>query len=439
MPSLLLQGGFICAGGPESWIADGAVLIEGTAIRWVGPSGAVTGLPAGTARRDLGGQVVIPGLVNTHAHGGMSLQRGCCDDGDLFQWAAALAPHTGTLTLADNRWGCWLAVMEMVRNGITTACDCTRYGAGIFAEVASAVGMRSLSGALANSPSLRRSGRPNWPLALEETRAAMLRHQGNDRVRFYLGAHSPYSCTDDLLREVKAEARALDLPFVIHVAENRAEHAMLAARGGASPVRHLRDLGLLDARSLLAHCVWVDDEEIAILAGSGAAVAHNPVSNAKLGSGVAPVPALRRPGVPVGLGTDGTLSNNALSIFQEMKLAVLLQRVVSLDGHAMTAADAFAMATAEGARALGLGRQVGTLAAGMQADLTVLALSHPLGLTAGRVLSDLVYAAGPQHVRTVMVAGETILDDGRFTRFDEAAVHAEIGRIYGATGATGVR
>lgn len=416
---LLLTNLFLCTGTEDGFLPDGALLIDGGRIVWAGARAALPGtLAAGATRRDLGGRVVIPGLINTHAHGGMSAQRGCCDEGDLFEWAAALAPHTSVLTLDDNRIGCELAAMEMVRNGITTACDCARFGAGIFADAASAIGMRALGGALANSPSLRKAGRPNWPLALQETETSMERHAGNGLVRHYLGAHSPYNCTPELLVEVAQAARDRGLPFVIHLAENPREHDIIRERHGRTPFGHLDALGLLDSRAILAHCVWLDAEEIARLAETGAGVAHNPISNAKLASGIAPVPAMRRAGVPVGLGTDSTVSNNCLDIFQEMKVSVLLQRAASGDAHILGAADAFAMATREGARVLCWDDEIGTLEPGKAADIVVLDLDHPMPLTPALVLSDIVYRAGPQHVREVMVAGRTIYADGRFTRID---------------------
>ena len=427
---MLLRNAFICTGLPGGFIAQAALLVEGSRIAWVGPEAALPPQPPGMPVQDLGGRVVIPGLINTHAHGGMSLHRGCCDEGDLFQWAAALSPHTSHLTLEDNRWGCTLAAMEMLRNGITTACDCTRFGAGIFGRAASGMGLRSLSGALANSPALRGAGRPNWPSALEETRQAMRDHAGNGLCRFYLGAHSPYNCTPELLREVKDAAQALGLPFITHLAETRREAALIQERHGTTPLRHLHRLGLLERGSVLAHCVWLDEAELDLLAASGAGVAHNPISNAKLASGVAPVAAMRARGIPVGLGTDSTLSNNSLSIFQEMKFGVLLARAVTLDAAVLTAADALAMATIEGARVLGWDEEIGSLEVGKQADLVVLDLDHPLGMTPERALSDIVYAAGPQHVRVVMVAGDPVFQDGALTRIDEAATRAALRAEY---------
>lgn len=426
----LLHNAFVCTGLPGGFHDDGAILIRDGKIVWTGDRSRLPEHGEPVAAKDLGGRVVIPGLINTHAHGGLSTHRCSCDDGDLFEWAAALAPHTSHLTVEDNRRGCYLAIMDMVRNGITTACDCTRYGAGVFADVASEIGMRSLSGALANSPELRKAGRPNWPLALEETTAAMEKHAGSGLARFYLGGHSPYSCTPELLREVKDEADRLGLPFVIHLAENRRENAMILERYGQSPTAWLHGLGVLDERAVLAHCVWLDEADMDIVAITGAGVSHNPASNAKLASGVAPVPALRRRGIPVGLGTDSTLSNNCLDLFQEMKLSVLLQRATSLNGFIMNAEDAFTMATREGARVLSWEDEIGSLEAGKQADLVILDISHPLGLDARRVLSDVVYHCGPQHVASVMVAGRTIFENGKLLLVDEPAIRTAIHEHY---------
>ena len=424
----LLRNAFVYTGDARhTCFARGALLVSQGRLRWVGNESQRPDTP-GAQVVDLGGRVVMPGLINTHTHGGLSLHRGCCDGGNLFQWAQAIAPVTSTLTLEDNRWGCTQAVLEMVRGGVTTACDCTRYGAGLFSSVAAEVGMRSLGGALANSPELRPAGRPNWPAALEETEQAMAEQGGDGRRRFYLGAHSPYSCTPELLVEVKQAAERLGLPFVIHAAESREEVEIVRKRHGRRPIEHLHYLGVLDARTILAHCVWLDEGEIDLLAATGASVSHNPISNAKLASGVAAVPALRARGVPVGLGTDSMLSNNALNLFQEMKFAVLLQRAHRLDGHALSARDALAMATREGAQVLGWQAEIGSLEPGKEADLVVLDLEHPLGLTPDRVLSDLVFAAGPQHIHAVMVHGETIFEQGRFTRVDEREIRDRIRR-----------
>lgn len=434
MKTLLTNAFVVTVNETFACYADGAVLVDGSRIAYAGPS-AHTPHHADTVVRDMRGAVIMPGMVNTHTHGGLCLHRGACDEGDLFEWAAALAPTTSNIPPQGLKDGCTLAILEMVRGGITTACDCARNGTALFSEVASKIGMRSLSGAMANSPVLRKAGVPNWPAMIAETEEAMAARGGDGLSSFYLGAHSPYNCTPDLLVDVKRAANDRGLPFVIHAAENYKETEMVVERYGRRPIQHLAHLGVLDSKTILAHCVQVDDADMDSIASLGATVAHNPISNGKLASGIAPVTAMRRRCIPVGLGTDSNISNNALNLFQEMKVAVLLQRLAAQNGYAMNARDAITMATREGAVALGMGAITGSLEVGKRADLVVLDLYHPLGLTEERVISDIVFAAGPQHVRMVMIDGRTVFEEGRFTRVDEAAIRQEWNERYGARSA----
>jgi 5-methylthioadenosine/S-adenosylhomocysteine deaminase len=434
MKTLLTNAFVVTVNDAFACHAKGAVLVDGARIAYVG---LASNAPhhSDTVVRNMGGAVIMPGMVNTHTHGGLCLHRGACDEGDLFEWAAALAPTTSNIPPQGLKDGCTLAILDMVRGGITTACDCARYGTGLFSEVASRIGMRSLSGAMANSPALRKAGVPNWPAMIAETEDAMREREGDGLSSFYLGAHSPYNCTPELLVDVKREADARQMPYVIHAAENHKETEMVVERYGRRPIQHLAHLGVLDSKTVLAHCVQVDDADMDCIASSGASVAHNPISNGKLASGIAPVTAMRRRCIPVGLGTDSNISNNALNLFQEMKVAVLLQRLAAQNGYAMSARDAISMATREGAVALGMGDLTGSLEVGKRADLVGLDLYHPLGLTEERVISDIVFAAGPQHVRMVMIDGRAVFEDGRFTRVDEAAIRHEWNMRYCAPNA----
>jgi 5-methylthioadenosine/S-adenosylhomocysteine deaminase len=197
---------------------------------------------------------------------------------------------------------------------------------------------------------------------------------------------------------------------------------VIRERHGTTPLRLAHELGLLDRRTILNHAVWIADDEMEILAASGANVAHCPISNGKLASGVAPVRAFRAHGVPVGLGTDSTVSNNTLNMWEEMKVALLLQRATSHNAREISARDALAMATREAAVVVGMADEIGTLEVGKRADLQLVALEHPRGLTPARVRSDLVWATRPEQVRTVIVNGETVFADGRLTNVDEAAI-----------------
>lgn len=408
----------------ETMIPDGAIAIEDERILEVGAANALADAYAGRADRllDAHGMVALPGFINCHTHATLSANRADSDDLELFPWLADGArrrtPHAD-----DAVYSAYLGAFEMVRGGITYAVDCGRRDPHLYARIAREVGQRCLSGAMANSEELR-PGAGNWPVIVEETERALaeLPQDGTGMTRYFLGAHSPYSCTKELLRASKQEADRLGLVFDIHLAECQAEVDVIRERHGTTPLRLAHELGLLDRRTILNHAVWIADDELEILAASGANVAHCPISNGKLASGVAPIRAFRAHGVPVGLGTDSTVSNNTLNMWEEMKVALLLQRATSHNAREITARDALAMATREAAVVVGMGDELGSLEVGKRADLQLVALEHPRGLTPARVRSDLVWATRPEQVRTVMVNGEIVYADGRLTKVDEAAI-----------------
>ena len=421
MRTLLTNAFVYVADAAETAFPAGAILIDGGRIVEVGPAAHLAGRHADRVV-DARGMVALPGFVNCHTHASLTASRADSDDLELFPWLADAGrrrpPHRD-----DFVYSCYLGVFEMLKGGITYAVDCGRREPTMYARVAREAGQRCLSGAMANSESLR-PGAGNWPDIYEETRQALaeLPQDPDGMTRYFLGAHSPYSCTPELLREVKQAAERLDLPFDIHLAECEAEVEVVRARHGTTPTRLAHDLGLLDARTILNHCVWVAEDEVELLATSGATVAHCPISNGKLASGVAPIRSFREHGVRVGLGTDSTVSNNTLNMWEEMKVALLVQRATSRSASAITARDALAMATREAAAVVGMAHEIGTLEAGKRADLQLVSLEHPRGLTPARVRSDLVWATRPESVRTVIVNGETVYDAGRLTRVDEGAI-----------------
>jgi 5-methylthioadenosine/S-adenosylhomocysteine deaminase len=408
----------------ETMIPGGALAIEHGRIVEVGETAALAETYAGRTDRliDAHGMVALPGFINCHTHATLTANRADSDDLELFPWLADGArrrtPHAD-----DTVYGCYLGVFEMVRGGITYAVDCGRRDPLLYARIAREVGQRCMSGSMANSEELR-PGAGNWPVIVEETGLALaeLPQDATGMTRYFLGAHSPYSCTPELLQASKREADRLGLFFDIHLAECQDEVNVIRERHGTTPLRLAHDLGLLDRRTILNHAVWIADDEMEILAESGANVAHCPISNGKLASGVAPICSFRAHGVPVGLGTDSTVSNNTLNMWEEMKVAVLMQRATSHSAREVTAKDALAMATREAAVVVGLGDELGSLEAGKRADLQLVALDHPRGLTPARVRSDLVWATRPEQVRTVIVNGETVFADGRLTKVDEAAI-----------------
>lgn len=396
----------------SSWTyyGDGCLVVDSGRIEWIGDSARLPERYSDIRRIDGNGLVVLPGLVNTHSHAGLSLLRGLCDEGDLFSWAGTIGPSTSQLTLADVAEGARIAVDAMLDAGVTCACDCTRYGAGIFADVASKRGLRSISGALANSPELRPDGHPNWPAALDETRAALDRHNDDQFARFFLGAHAPYSCTTELVSIISSHALDEGLRFVIHLAETQREVRELKKKSGLSPTQWLDSIDALGPSTLLAHGVWLTGRDLDLVAERGAAIAHCPTSNAKLSSGIAPVRAILDRGIPMGLGTDSMLSNNAQDILLEARQCSLLQRVRSESPTMLTTREVLELATSGGARALGWDDEIGSLAPGKAADFVAIAVSHPRGLTLTRAMSDLVYSVGRSEIRLVITDGEVRRD-----------------------------
>ncbi|MCC7367396.1 MAG: amidohydrolase [Chloroflexi bacterium] len=407
----------------ETMVHDGAILIEDSRIVEVGAGDALAGRFVDRVI-DAHGMVALPGFINCHAHATLSANRADSDDLELFPWlldgARVRTPHPD-----DAVYSAYLGAFEMVRGGITYVVECGRREPYLYAKIAREIGQRCLSGAMANSEELR-PGAGNWPVIVQDTERAMAQAPQDDTLmtRYFLGAHSPYSCTPGLLRKVKQEADRLGLLFDIHLAECQDEMDIIQQRHGTTPLRLAHDLGLLDRRTILNHAVWISEDEIPILAASGASVAHCPISNGKLASGVAPVTRFRAQGVPVGLGTDSTVSNNTLNIWEEMKVSLLLQRATSHNARQLTARDALAMATREAARVVGLEDDLGSLEVGKRADIQLVALEHPRGLTPARVRSDLVWATRPEQVQLVMVNGEVVYEDGAFTRVDEPGIQA---------------
>jgi 5-methylthioadenosine/S-adenosylhomocysteine deaminase len=227
-----------------------------------------------------------------------------------------------------------------------------------------------------------------------------------------LAAHSPYNCSPEQIQRVKAACRDRGWLFAIHLAECEEEVELIRRWHGMTPTAYLDSLGVLDDRTLLAHGVFLTDDDILLLADRGSHLMHCPKSNAKLGDGIAPIPACLRQGVSVALGTDSMVSNNNLDMLEEMRFATLIHRGLHRAPDVMTARGIFAMATVEGARALGLADQLGSLRPGKKADLALLALQPPLGMTEQAVLSELVFHATAEAVRTVFVDGRPVLDDG---------------------------
>ncbi len=375
-------------------------------------------LPAAREIIDAMGALILPGLVNTHTHLPMTLFRGLADDLPLHTWLNDhIFPAEGRFINPETvKYGTLLGCMEMLLSGTTTCCD------GYFLEdhVAGAVlesGMRAVLGqGIIDFPA------PGVPDPAKNITAAIdfidKWKDRTPRITPSLFCHAPYTCSPETLKKASRTALNKEVLFQIHVAETKAEKNQCLEKHGITPIQYIDRLGILTATTLLAHCIWVDAADIETIAGCNAAVAHNPESNMKLASGIAPVVSFIECGIKTGLGTDGCASNNDLDMFREMGSAARLQKVHNLDPVAMNARTVLEMATIGGARAIGLADQIGSIEPGKQADLIIIDLSRPHLTPMYHPVSHLVYAVKGSDVRDVFVAGEPLVRNHSLVKLD---------------------
>lgn len=373
--------------------------------------------------------IVMPGLINTHTHLPMVLFRGLADDLPLMTW---LNDH---IFPAERRFmnretvfaGSLLAMAEMILSGTTTFCD-GYFFADSVAKAALASAMRGVvSQGFIDLPT------PDQPTPSRHASVAEgFVHRWRDRsplVTRALVCHSPYICSPETLRTIKAITRRSGTLFLIHLSETREEVSLLRERFGKKPVHHLRDLDLLDEATVAAHCIWIEGDELDLLAQSGVKVAHNPESNMKLAAGVAPVPELLRRGIDVGLGTDGSASNNNLDLFGEMSMCAKLHKAFSSDPTVLPAEQVVAMATLGGARVLGMADRIGSITPGKQADIILVSTNKPHLTPMYNPFSHLVYAASGADVATSIIEGRVVMKDRRLMTIDLNQVMGEVRKI----------
>ncbi len=355
--------------------------------------------------------VLIPGLVNLHAHAAMNLFRGIADDLPLMRWLQeAIWPAEGRYLSAEFvRDGTLLAAAEMLRGGVTTCNDMYFYpdaAAQAFAQV----GMRAVIGmVLLEFPTPWASDADDY---IRKGLAARDKWRKDPDISFSIAPHAPYTVSDSSLQRARALADELDLPIHVHLHETASEIRDSIAEHGMRPLARLARLGVLGENLIGVHAVHLDDTDIELLAQHGCSVAHCPTSNMKLGSGMAPVTKLLSAGVRVGLGSDGAASNNRIDLFQEMRHAALLAKVRELDASALPAHAALHMATLGGAQALGLDRQIGSIAPGKCADLCAVDLGGVMTQPCFDPISHLVYVAGREYVTHVWINGQSRVDKG---------------------------
>jgi len=360
---------------------------------------------------------LIPGLVNAHTHAAMSLLRGLADDLPLMQWLQDHIWPTEHRCVSPDfvRDGSELAIAEMLRGGTTCFGD-MYFFPEVTAQMAHQAGMRAVLGMiLFDFPSPWGSGPEEY---LAKGLALRDQHKNDPLLGFVFAPHAPYTVSDTWLIKLRALADELDLPVHTHVHETAGEVADSLKQHGKRPLARLGELGLVNPASMAAHMTQLTDEEIAEVAKNGSSVVHCPSSNLKLASGFCPVAKLLKAGVNVAIGTDGAASNNTLDMLAEMKSAALLAKGVAGDPTVVPAATALRMATLNGAKALGIDKDAGSLTEGKWADITAIDLDAPETQPVHDVVSTLVYAANREQVSDVWVGGRRLLQERRLTRMD---------------------
>ena len=426
---LVLGGTVVTMDARETVLEEGAVAVRDGAIVAVGPADAFAArYRAAQTLRAGAHDIVLPGLINGHNHASMSLLRGVADDLTLMDWLQRYIFPAEAAAVDEEfvRVGARLAALEMIAGGTTTFVD-MYYFEDAVAEEIDAAGLRAILGeTILDFPA---PDHADPTASLEYTRRFIERWRGHPRIVATAAPHAPYTVSPEVLRQAVALTRAHGVPILIHLAETRDELAQIRERYGATPVQHLDRLGFLGPDVIAAHAIWLDDDDIATLAARGVGVVHNPESNMKLASGAMRLVDLRAAGVAVGLGTDGPASNNDLDMFGALLVAALLHKQERADPTALPARVALALATREGARALGMQDTIGSLEAGKRADLVVVDGDQPNLVPRYDPYSHLVYAARAGDVRATVVEGRVLYRDGEYLTLDRAAVVRQARRV----------
>jgi len=410
-------------------VENGVIAVNGDTIAFIGASSDFQRktMEGVTAKQtiDAKGKLIMPGLINGHTHIPMVLMRGLIDDVMLDDWLRKYIFPAEAKNVNEDfvRWGSRLALAEMIRGGTTTFAD-MYYFEDAEAEETKAAGLRGVLGETwIDFPAP--DNKNNAEMAAY-TEKYLKKWQGDPLIHPAVAPHSIYTCSEKTLREAAAMARKYHAPILIHVAEMRKELVDSLEKHGTTPVQYLERIEVLGPDVVAAHCIWTDYTDMTILADRQVGCVHNPSSNMMLASGVAPVVDQRAAGMRVGLGTDGPAgSNNDLDMMEEMDLAAKLQKIYRADPRALGAKGALEMATIEGARALHMEKEIGSLETGKKADFVVLRLDVPNAVPMFDVYSQIVYALKASEVETVVVAGKPVMKDGKVLTVDEGKAIAK--------------
>jgi 5-methylthioadenosine/S-adenosylhomocysteine deaminase len=422
---LILGGTMVTMDGERRIIEDGAMAVRGDTVVSVGRREAVEAAYEGTQTIQAKGKLVLPGFVNGHTHAAMTLFRGLRDDVTLDEWLQKyiFPAEAKNVTEEFVRWGTRLGAAEMIRGGVTTYAD-MYYFEDAVAEETKAAGMRGVLGeTFIDFPA---PDNKSGAAMLAYTEKFLRRWQGDALIHAAVAPHSIYTCSEKTLRDAAALARKYQAPIVIHVAEMKKELDDSREKNGTTPVQYLNKIGVLGPDLVAAHCIYVDEMDRKILAEQKVGCVHNPSSNMMLASGVAPVTEMRAANVAVGLGTDGVAgSNNDMDLMEEMDLAAKLAKIAKMDPRALSAKAVVEMATIEGAKALHMDKEIGSLEKGKKADIIVIGLDEPHAVPVYDIYAQLAYALKGSDVETVVIGGRVVMRDKKVLTVNEAAAMAK--------------
>jgi len=401
---LVLNGTLVTMDKDRRVIQDAGIAVEHGRIVAVGSRADILEKYSASEKVDATGKIIIPGLINGHTHVPMTLFRGLADDLDLQEWLTKyiFPAEAKNVTEEFVRAGTRLGLAEMIRGGTTTYCDMYYFEDAIADET-------------------EKDNKTNAE-ALAYVERFVQKWKGNELITPAVAPHAPYTVSEEHLKAIRAFSDRTGAPIVTHISETKREVDDSLKAKGASPVDYLSRIGFLNDRVIAAHMVWPNPGEIQILKRDGVGVVHNPQSNMKLASGVAPVPRMMAEGLRVGLGTDGAASNNDLSMWEEMDTAAKLHKLISGDPKVMSAEQAFELATSSGARALHMEKEIGSIEGGKRADIVLVNRDALNQIPLYNVYSDLVYATKASDVQTVIINGRVVMRDRRLLTLDEAAI-----------------
>jgi 5-methylthioadenosine/S-adenosylhomocysteine deaminase len=421
---LVLGGTVVTMDQTRRVLDDGGIAVSQGRVVAVGPRAEIEARYTSRQKVDATGKVITPGLINGHTHVPMVLFRGLADDLDLQEWLTKyiFPAEAKNVTEEFVRVGTRLGLAEMIRGGTTTYCDMYYFEDAIADETAKA-GVRGVLGeTIIDFPVADNKTNAEGMAYVEKFVARWKRHE---LIVPAIAPHAPYTVSEEHLKAVRAFSDRTGVPIVTHISETKREVDDSVKAKGASPVAYLERIGFLNDHVIAAHMVWPQGTEIAILKRHGVGVVHNPQSNMKLASGVAPVPRMLTEKIFLGLGTDGAASNNDLNMWEEMDTVAKLHKVFTGDPKVISAQEAFELATIRGAQALHLEKEIGSLETGKRADLLVIDRDTLNQIPFYNVYSDLVYATKAADVETVIINGRLVMRNRRLLTLNEATIKSD--------------